>query len=125
MQPCRGCDPGSNPGRGATNSRLPTSWLRLGGRAPALALIRFPQEWMVDVSNNNLRLGKLTHCKIRLNSFAFAGGAFEQELVTSLTFEHPRCHSVHIFPKNPDTRIDRWECQQAIRKRLGRLLLLA
>ena len=27
MQPCRGCDPGSNPGRGATNSRLPTNFL--------------------------------------------------------------------------------------------------
>ena len=113
MQPCRGCDPGSNPGRGATNSRLPTSWLRLGGRAPALDLIRFPQEWMVYVSNKNSSLGKLTHCKIRLNSFAFAGGAFEQELVTSLTFEHPRF------------RVFRWGCQQAIRKRLGRLLLLA
>ena len=68
---------------------------------------------MVDVSNNNLRLGKLTHCKIRLNSFAFAGGAFEQELVTSLTFERP------LF------RVFRWDCQQAIRKRLGRLFLLA
>ena len=27
MKPCRGFDPGSNPGRGATNSRLPTSFL--------------------------------------------------------------------------------------------------
>jgi hypothetical protein len=44
---------------------------------------------MVDVSNNNLRLGKLTHCKSRLNSFAFVGVAFEQELVTSLIFERP------------------------------------
>ncbi len=110
MQPCRGCDPGSNPGRGATNSPLPTSWLLLGDRAPALALIRFPQAWMVDVSNNNLRLGKLTHCKSRLNSFAFAGVAFEQELVTSLTFERP------LF------RVFRWGCHQAIRKRLRRLL---
>ena len=93
MQPCRGCDPGSNPGRGATNSPLPTSWLRLGDRAPALVLIRFPQAWMEDVSNNNLRLGKLTHCKNRLNSFAFAGVAFEQELVASLTFERPLFHA--------------------------------
>ena len=29
MKPCRGFDPGSNPGRGATNSRLPTSFLLL------------------------------------------------------------------------------------------------
>jgi len=65
---------------------------------------------MVDVSNNNLRLGKLTHCKSRLNSFAFAGVAFEQELVTSLTFERPL---FHVF---------RWGCHQAIRKRLRRLL---
>ncbi len=27
MKPCRGFDPGSNPGRGATNSPLPTSFL--------------------------------------------------------------------------------------------------
>ena len=27
MKPCRGFDPGSNPGRGATTSRLPTSFL--------------------------------------------------------------------------------------------------
>ena len=27
MKPCRGFDPGSNPGRGATNFRLPTSFL--------------------------------------------------------------------------------------------------
>ena len=89
MQPCRGCDPGSNPGRGATNSPLPTSWLLLWARAPVLALMRFSQAWMVDVSNNNLSRGKLTHCKNRLNSFAFAGVAFEQELVASLIFERP------------------------------------
>ena len=107
MQPCRGCDPGSNPGRGATNSSLPTSWPLLWDRAPVLALMRFSQAWMVDVSNNNQRLGKLTHCKSRLNSFAFAGVVFEQELVTSLIFERPLFLAI------------RWGCQQAIRKRLG------
>jgi len=39
--------------------------------------MQFPQVWMVYVSNKNSSLGKLTHCKIRLNSFAFAGVAFE------------------------------------------------
>jgi len=69
--------------------------------------MRFSQAWMVDVSNNNQRLGKLTHCKSRLNSFAFAGVVFEQELVTSLIFERPLFLAI------------RWGCQQAIRKRLG------
>ena len=48
MKPCRGFDPGSNPGRGATNFRLPTSFL-----LPQFLVLNW-MECGLDVYDNNL-----------------------------------------------------------------------
>ena len=55
MKPCRGFDPGSNPGRGATNSRLPTSFLL------AEFLLWIPWVETLHASNNILILHTSLH----------------------------------------------------------------
>ena len=57
MQPCRGCDPGSNPGRGATNSPLAISGLLLR----ILVLVKVLEPCVIGVCDSDLSCEKQGH----------------------------------------------------------------
>ena len=63
MKPCRGFDPGSNPGRGATNFRLPTSFL-----LPQFLVLNW-MECGLDVYDNNLSFENFLCCIQALSTF--------------------------------------------------------